>query len=128
MWGIKLSEVTFNEIMRLTERHPYYVNYICDALWSEIATPEPETVLITWGIIVDEERSDLLSEFYSLTENQKKLLVYLSSEHAGKIYTIEASKRMGMPSTSVTKALHVLLNRDIVEESSKGIYRVINPA
>jgi len=127
MWGNPISDDVFHKIMSVTERHPYYVNYICDALWSEIALPNVEQVTAIWTRIADEERSDLLGEFYSLTENQKKLLIYLATEKSEGIYTAEASKFMGMPVTSVPKALHILLTRDIIEEIAKGHYRVINP-
>ncbi|HVT62148.1 MAG TPA: hypothetical protein VHD33_01510, partial [Legionellaceae bacterium] len=125
MWQMNLPDPVFDMIMNVTERHPYYVNYICDALWSkQKKLPDIADVFDVWQNIIDEERSDILTEFYTLTENQKKLLIYLVSGHSIGLYTMEASKLIGMPTTSIPKTLTVLINRYIIEEYDNKQYRV----
>lgn len=129
MWKHNLPDAVFKQIMQLTERHPYYVNYVCDALWSldSKSLPKLEDVNSVWEVIMEEERSDLLKEFFSITENQKKLLIYLAAKPGDSIYSAHATQIMGLASTSVPKVLYVLLAKDMVEEYEKGKYRVINP-
>jgi len=133
MWNQELPERVFSEIMKLTERHPYYVNYLCDSIWSLCDNvPTVSNIKKIWSMVIDEERSDLLKEFYSISDNPKKLLIYLATQTKGKLndglYSIQAAKKMGMPTTSIKKALNILLAKDIIEEIGKGNYQIINPA
>lgn len=128
MWGCFLEEAVFSEIVQVTERHPYYMNYLCDYLWSEDSPPvQPKIVEETWHLVVEEEKSDLLRDYYAITENQKKLLKYIANHPGESIYSVQAAQTMEMPTTSVPSALYVLLNQDLVEAYMPKKYRVINP-
>lgn len=131
MWKGPLPQDVFEKIMTLTERHPYYVNNLCDSLWSLYdKLPDKKAVDTAWQLVVEADRSDLLKEFYSIADNPKKLLIYLAIQHASNhetLYSTETAKRIGMPTTSVAKALQLLLSKDFIEEAGKGAYRVINP-
>ena len=121
----------FEKIMNLTEHHPYYVNHLCDSLWSLCDTlPDEQSVLAAWKLVIDADHSDTLKEFYSISDNPKKLLIYLATQYKKNeenLYSIESSKKIGMPSTSIAKSLNILVNKDLIEETEKGVYRVINP-
>lgn len=131
MWNASLPQDVFEKIMTLTEHHPYYVNNLCDSLWSLYdKLPDPQAVDSAWQLVIEADRSDLLKEFYGISDNPKKLLIYLASQHVNPhetLYSIETAKRIGMPTTSVAKALQILLSKDFIEEAGKGAYRVINP-
>lgn len=131
MWGSDLPESVFEKIMILTERHPYYVNHLCDSLWSLCdSLPNTQSVDATWEMVIEADRSDLLKEFYSIADNPKKLLIFLATQydfHQGNLYSLKTAEKIGMPTTSIKRALQILLNKDIIEESSKGVYQVINP-
>lgn len=128
MWKAPLHNEVFEKIMTLTERHPYYVNNLCDSLWSLYDTlPDLKAVDEAWQLVVEADKSDLLKEFYSIADNPKKLLIYLAIQHTNNLYATETAKNIGMPTTSVAKALQLLLSKDFIEEAGKGTYRVINP-
>lgn len=131
MWKAPLQQGVFEKIMTLTEQHPYYVNNLCDSLWSLYdELPDEKAVDEAWQLVVEADRSDLLKEFYSIADNPKKLLIYLAiqnSSNHGNLYATETAKNIGMPTTSVAKALQILLSKDFIEEAEKGTYRVINP-
>lgn len=56
-WMIKMID----RIMELSERHPYYVNYPCDEVWSrDKHIPTIKDVDSAWDMVVEEERSALL--------------------------------------------------------------------
>ncbi|MCW5589143.1 MAG: ATP-binding protein [Legionellales bacterium] len=129
MWKSSLPESTFFKIMELTERHPYYVNYLCDYLWMEhVNLPNEKNVEAVWEKIVDEERSDLLKDYFNLPENPKKLLKFLALHPDENIYSLDASMKMSMPTTSVSNALRKLLDDDMIEAIPNKKFRVINPA
>ncbi len=128
MWDTELSDQTFERIMLLTERHPYYINYLCDELWSEnTKIPSITSVNHAWNKVIEEERSDLLKDFSSLSENQKKIMVYLSNYGGENLYSDDAAKKMDMPASSISRAVSTLIEKDYIEKTKTG-YRLIVPA
>lgn len=127
MWNQNLKPEVFNRIMGLSERHPYYVNYLCDILWSEHKViPEVNHVDEAWDIVVEEERSDLLKDFFMLTENQRKLLIYIASQNAETIYSDEAAKQMDLPISSISRGLNSLIEKGYIEKTHEQ-YQLIVP-
>lgn len=128
MWEEDLSEEVFHRIMSVTERHPYYVNYLCDALWSDCEKlPQLKDVDKAWDMVVEEERSDLVKDFFILTENQRKLMIYIANFGGKNLYTNEASKKMDIHTSSVLRAISSLMERDYIEKAGDD-YRLIVPA
>lgn len=71
-WESALDEDVFQHIMICSERHPYYVNYLCDVLWSECTKiPTVSDVDHCWKSVVEEERSDLLKDFFHCQRTKK---------------------------------------------------------
>lgn len=129
LWGENLNDAAFMQIMQVTERHPYYVNYLCDYLWAmHNKEPSVADVNAAWIKIIEEEKSDLLKEYFSIPDNQKKLLRYIALHPEQSLYTVEASKKMEIPTTSIPYALNALINKDLIELWSSKHYHVINPA
>ena len=129
MWKKPLPDEVFSQIMLLSEQHPYYVNYLCDSLWGWCEQiPTPKDILEVWGTIIEEERSDLVKDYFGLPENQKKLFKYIALHPGDSIYTIQASRAMSIPTTSIPHALNKLLSTDMVEYHADKQVRVVNPA
>ena len=130
MWSQNLAQEPFDMIMHYTQRHPYYVNYLCDLVWSQNikAQPTKQAISEAWEQLIEEERSDLLGEFYSLTETQKRVLIYLAHYPGNNLYTGGAAQKMDVKPTSIPKALKSLQRKDLVEKDKQGSYCVINPA
>lgn len=127
VWKRPLSDEVFARIMTVSERHPYYVNYLCDELWSKLdRLPSVDDVNVAWSMVVEEERSDLLKDFFGLSENQRKLMIYLSNHDGNDIYSNNVAKKMGVHITSVYRALTTLIEKDYVEKTEKS-YRLIVP-
>lgn len=128
MWKSSLSEDAFSKIMTLTQRHPYYINYLCDYLWTDCADPpQIDDIDQIWNELVEEERSDLLNEYFQLSENQKKILKYISVKGGNKIFSQEVANETGMVVASMSYTLNTLIKRDLIESIGDSKYRVINP-
>lgn len=126
--GGGLSDAAFNKIMELTERHPYYVNYLCDALCSEKTTLPNETdVVKSWLEVIEEERSDLIKDFFSLPSNQRKLMIHIANHKGENIYSAETAKKIDIVASSVSRALLGLLEKDYIEKINDD-YRLVVPA
>lgn len=127
MWDQPIDEDVFNHIMQLTEQHPYYVNYLCDEIWSLCDNPPNiNDVNIAWETVCEEEQSDLLKDFMSLSDNQKKTLLYLTQQPQQPLYSHEATIAMGISVGSIQRALATLVEKDYVFKVDKE-YRVTIP-
>jgi uncharacterized protein len=126
LWKTELPKSVFERIMQLSERHPYYVNYLCDELWSQMdKMPTVADVDEAWSMVAEEERSDLLKDFFALPENQRKLLIYFAND-GGNIYSSAAARKMEIPTSSISRAISALVEKDFLESSKPG-YRLIVP-
>jgi len=127
MWGKELDDDVFERIISVSERHPYYLNYLCDELWSKNdGLPSVEDVDKAWSMVADEEQSDLLKDFFALSENQRKLLIHIANCGSENMHSNEVAKKMDMPVSSVPSALTALIEQDYVEKLKTG-YRLIVP-
>jgi uncharacterized protein len=128
MWGGHLAQATFESIMQLTERHPFYVNALCDEVWSESnKLPTEKDVKKAWETVVDGERSDLIKDFLRLSGNQRKLLIYISNQDGNNLFSTAAAKKMDIPVSSLSSAATALLEKDYIEKTSDG-FSIVTPA
>jgi DNA-binding IclR family transcriptional regulator len=128
IWDQPLSEAAFKQIMLLTERHPYYVNYLCDELCGTLEkTPSAEQITRAWKNVIEEERSDLLKDFFSLTDNQQKLLMHIANDGSKNLFSSEVSRKLAISASSISRAIAALLEKDYIEKT-EGHYRIIVPA
>jgi len=126
MWGEVLPNDVFEEIMRLSERHPHYVNYLCDVLWSSATKiPDSKTVRSAWDEVCEEEHSELVKDFLSLSENQKKIVKYIATSGGENLYSSAAAKVMDIPQGSVRGAIDQLLEKDFVQKYENEFILVI---
>lgn len=117
----------FLKIMEHTERHPYYVNALCDEVWSEcIEYPDLAKINECWEFIVEGERSDLIKDFLRLSDNQRKVLIYIANGGGKEIFSSQSAKAMDIAPGSLHTALASLLERDFIEKVNDG-YRLIVP-
>lgn len=126
-WGNELTKTAFEKIMRLTERHPYYVNYLCDELWLDTKPPTENSIDDAWDMIVEEEKSDLIKDFFSLTDNQRKILIYIANFGGHNLYTSTVVNKMDIPSGSMPTTINALIEKNYIEKF-EGCFRIIVPA
>ena len=126
-WAQEFSSEAFEKIMMITERHPYYVNYLCDDLWSENTNlPTVKEIDEAWDRIVEEEKSDLLKDFFSLAQNQRKLMIHLANNGGKNLYSNEVAQKINMGNSAITRSILILVERDYIEKV-RDKYRLIVP-
>ena len=127
-WGKHLETSTFQAIMDLTQKHPYYVNYLCDVLWSVCkCLPTKQETEKAWHTIIEEERSDLLKEFLNLADSQRKLLIHIANVSGENLLSKTVSAELNLSVSTMSKAIRMLLEKDIIEKSNH-YYTILNPA
>ena len=114
--------------MKLSDRHPYYVNLLCDQLWSQAEMPKSKNAVINaWNYLIEGERSDLIKDFLQLSENQKVILVHLATYGGLNLLSSELLEKMGLPLSSAKSAIYALEEKDFIERRDGG-YAIIAPA
>lgn len=128
MWGKDLPEECFTRIMALTQRHPYYVNALCDEVWSENSTlPSVNKIQFCWDYVVESERSDLIKDFLSLSDNQRRVLIHLANLGGSYLFSHQSAQKMSIPVSSLPSAIEVLLEKDFIEKVGDQ-YALVVPA
>lgn len=126
MWGKILPHDIVEKIMQLSERHPHYVNHLCDIIWSsESSLPDAYAVQRAWNEVYEEEHSDLIKDFLSLSENQKKIIKYIAMKGGDNLYSSTAARIMDMPQGSVRGAIEQLVEKDFLQKHANTFLLVI---
>ena len=127
-WKEILSEDVFSAIMEFTNRHPYYVNYLCDTLW-QLCKKKPTRYQVedAWKMVVEEEWSDALKELSILSLAQRKIVKFIATQTTKNLTSHDTCKALSMPASTIASAVDVLIERDYVEIDNEGNYKIINP-
>ena len=126
-WESALSEPVIKHIIDLTEAHPYYVNKLCDIVWSENQKlPQITDIDRAWQTLIIEEKSDILRELSLLSPGQKKVLAAIANGSATNLTGKSVSMKIDMSPSSTATALDGLLDKDVIEQK-EGLYKIINP-
>jgi hypothetical protein len=127
-WGKKLKKDAFDKVMELSNRHPYYVNYLADSIWEQCKTlPEVSDVEKAWNRVVMEEWSDALRELSDLPIGQRRLLKYIANHDVKNIQSQETCALLSMAASSIATASRALIEKDYVEHEVDENYKIINP-
>lgn len=127
-WHKKLDEKVIVEVLSVTECHPFYVNKLCDRLFTYYLAQPPtrEEVKNLWLEILAEEKSDAIKEISSLSLGQKNVLSKIAQDAKAQLTSKQTMLELRMTGSSVTTALDGLDEKDVIDRSGEG-YLIINP-
>jgi len=127
-WKQELNDNCIAEILTLTEKHPYYLNKLCDRLWTfyEEGPPTIKDIGKAWGDILEEERSDAIKEISLLSSGQKTVLLQIAKNPSSQLTSKQTMVEMNMSGSSVIAALDGLEEKDVIERDLDR-YQIINP-
>lgn len=127
-WKQSLSEDITNEIIHLTENHPYYVNALCRRLWRNDEAPTIGTVRNIWDNYVNQQGVWITNDLSYLTLNRRKVITALayqpSNEPQGQVF----SSKVGLNPSGIKKCLTDLQKLDMIYLNKSGYYCVLDPA
>lgn len=127
-WKDAISLETINEILVLTECHPYYLNRLCRALWDLESPPQINDVIKIWGEYVESQKQDWIAEMISnLSVNQKTIMAAIAKEPEKEPNGKEFSTKLAMSSSSIQRTMNTLKKKDFIFKDDQGYYRVMNP-
>lgn len=127
-WKQKLDTDILEKITTLSERHPHYINKLCDRLWTyhDKFPPNLKDIEKTWQEILDEEKSDAIKEISLLSLNQKNVLFQIARKPDSQLTSKQSMLELQMTSSSVITALDGLEEKDVIEREEDN-YQIINP-
>lgn len=128
-WGKDLEKSVLEELMFLTERHPYYMNVLCDKLWSACDNNSPTRALVAklWQEYIFQEKSKISKELSALSTSQKKLLIAIASGEKRDFSSKSSLHALDFSSATVVKSLKLLEEEDYVYRTMEGDYFLVDP-
>lgn len=127
-WGETLDIEAINEIIELTENHPYYVNILCRQLWQSDCLPTQSIVKREWDDYVERQSAWIVTDIDNLTLNRRKLIWALAHEPTNEPQGQEFSARAGLSPSGTSKSLVDLQRLDLIYKDQEGYYRLMDPA
>lgn len=130
-WKKPISPETLGTILTLTERHPFYVNALCNAIWKnyedKAQPPTVEAVKKLWKEYIYTERTRISRELSYLSFGQRKILTAISFGYTTELTGKNFLQRVGITGPSVISALDVLEEHDLIGKKDDGSYFTIDP-
>lgn len=127
-WGEELSQNTMGKILTISNRHPYYINYLCDTVWQQNKKlPTEKSIQTAWQQVVSEEWSDAVHEISELPMSQRRLMRFIALKGGKQITSKEATTQLEMAASSAMSSLTALVEKDYVTRINEGQYQIINP-
>jgi AAA+ ATPase superfamily predicted ATPase len=127
-WKKEIQMDVLDLILSLSERHPFYVNLICNYLWNEDGYPTTESIYLFWKQYIESEKTIFAKEISSLSNNQKLLLVQLAKNPTKHPFQNDYLKATGLSIASQKQSLNKLLLTDFIFTDSAGIFSILDPA
>ncbi len=131
-WGKALEEPTLNQIIELSELHPYYFNLISNKLFYLDYLPSVNDVNIIWQELLIRKRKDLLAEIRNLNLNQKKILVAIANGIDNNLTSQRFLSSYDISSATAIRSLEYLQENDLIakfedESLTTNTYYIIDP-
>lgn len=127
-WGKVIASHVLQLILTLTERHPFYVNGLCNKLWQAKEIPTLEMVQPAWDWYIATYKSMITSDILNLSTNQRKIIQALSREVEKEPYSASFCGKTKISLSSVRQSLDVLVKKDIVCFDPITGYSLVDPA
>ncbi|MCC2625089.1 MAG: hypothetical protein K0R14_962 [Burkholderiales bacterium] len=123
-WVAKLPDQTFNQIVKYTELHAFYMNMLCNQLWLLDKLPNAHDVDLAWECCFDLEQRRMVAELEKLTKNQQDLLKALALNPTMESNNQQFLTTVGKAASSVRLGIKALLEKDmiyIVNQEDSGL-------
>ena len=128
-WGQPVADDAIAQILRLTERHPYYVNALCARLWGGDLPPGIESVEAHWSRIVDEDGRVAAGRLRRLPASQRAMLKAIAQsedgvEHPGSHRFLSSLR---LPASTGNHARGALEQEDLIHRRGNGRWTLVDP-
>jgi hypothetical protein len=122
--SLDITEDLFNYV----EGHPYYVQKLSYFLWDITEKKANQDSLEkAKDYLLNAETNNFENVFQGLSSTQKRFLKAIATEATNKPYSKEFTTKYNLSFGGLQKSLRVLLEKDLIEKDSTGIWRLTDP-
>lgn len=125
-WQTVIAKDPLERILFFTQRHPYYVNFLCDELWKSDSTPSIDDVDAAWDTVVYKAKREGAYEDKELTLNEMRVITGIAQGFTKNMTRKDVVRSLNMAASSIQATLKALIDKDFIDENEDGFY-VIDP-
>ena len=126
-WKKIVSDEVIERIFYHTELHPFYMNVLCQLLWSQNYTPSIAVIDRIWHTYVKTQRQVIGHDVMGLSPNQRKILTALAKTPTQDIQSVNFIAPLKISASSAQQSTEILMQKDLIYVSNDH-YRVLDPA
>ncbi|MBE8232724.1 MAG: ATP-binding protein [Endozoicomonadaceae bacterium] len=126
-WKFPLDANAFNKLMFLTQRHPYYVNWLCDEVWKLSCLPTEDDITECWSKVVYLSQREDMGDVRHFSLNEKKLVIAIAKGINRSLTSSKNLTLMKIAASSVSRAIETLTDKDVIDKAGNE-YFIVNPA
>lgn len=122
--SIELTKDIYNRV----RGYPYYVQKLSSIVWNETDNKcTKEIIEKAFKMLLAGEAIDFEGAWSGLTLAQKSILKMLATEPSASIFSKTTLEKSRTSAGGSQKAIKVLIEKDIVEKTDEGFYRLTDP-
>lgn len=125
-WQTVIAKDPLERILFFTQRHPYYVNFLCDELWKSDSTPSIDDVDAAWDTVVYKAKREGAYEDKELTLNEMRVITGIAQGFTKNMTRKDVVRSLSMAASSIQATLKAIIDKDFIDENEDGFY-VIDP-
>ncbi len=130
-WGKVLADDVIDEILALTERHPYRVYDFCKTIWDHCANHDKsltkQEVIDIWNKYIFANRKSIRAMLTRQSIGKLKLLTLISFGYTTTLTSRRIQRLVNLSGSAITQNLSSLAEEDMIEKTPEGEYHVIDP-
>jgi hypothetical protein len=127
-WGQRFPGELTDTIMRVTRRHPYYVNALCSRLWDRTAQPTVEDIAPVWQHIAEQDEAIVSHLVRNLSATQRAMLVGIALAGSIEFPTgREFLESIRLSASTGNVAKDVLEENDLIRYTEEGRWELVDP-
>ncbi len=129
--NLKITKKTMDEILEISKGHPHYTQYFSSVVWNLINEGEDQNTPLfskQWLERIIDSQSDIFQNILDqLTNNQRKVLMALSTSDTIQLYGKATADAFNFPSDStLNESIKGLMKKDIIIKKN-SFYQIVNP-
>jgi uncharacterized protein len=126
-WNAALGDQAFDALMRLSERHPFYVNALARTLWDQRKVPTAAAAEQAWFDLLGEESERFKVQLLPVPHLTRAVFRSLAAEPTSTPTAQAVLSSLGLSVGTVSAAVRWLEERDLIWRDDTHILRPVDP-
>lgn len=129
--GYKVKEEYIDELLSITNGHPYYTQFFCSELWELFGNKKDlpdDCVKMTLLRVLQKENHAFQELWDTLSGRERKLLSAIAHENDSAVYSSEFLDKyqFGSPS-KIQRVVSSIQKRDLIDKKVNNLFKIHDP-